>query len=138
MPCASPMQIASALDAFIRERFQVSPDDNHFSWDIDLWDEGYVDSLGTVELVHFIEASFELSVPGELLFDPDFVRIRGIARLIYELANDSIAPPRTEAAQAESDGAGPIQSQPQGLLGSSSHNGTDFGGPLVPSGAQAK
>jgi acyl carrier protein len=90
MQFASIDQIASTLDAFVRERFQVRPDDNYFNAETDLWGEGYLDSLGVVELVHFIETKFRVSVPTEMLFDSDFVRISGMARLIQQLADVTV------------------------------------------------
>jgi acyl carrier protein len=95
MQFVSTEQVASALEAFIRGRFQVRPDDGYFSAETDLWGEGYLDSLGVVELVHFIEGEFRVSVPTEMLFDPDFVRISGMARLIHQLTSAGTA---TEAS----------------------------------------
>ncbi len=90
MQISSNADIAQTLEAFIRKRFQVSPDDAYFNQDTNLWSEGYLDSLGTVELINFLQNRFHFSMPpDELLFHPDFVNIRGIARLVFQVADGS-------------------------------------------------
>ena len=77
-----PEDTEKVVEEFIRSRFRVRPDDDHFSRDVNLWEEGYVDSAGVVEMIAFIEQTFSITLPEEILFDPDFTYIRGIARLI--------------------------------------------------------
>jgi len=72
----------STVESFIRERFRVRPDDDRFSREVNLWEEGYVDSAGVVEMIAFLERTFAITLPEEVLFDPDFTHIRGIARLV--------------------------------------------------------
>ena len=91
MASVSPAQIAQEVERFIRVRFQVSPDDSMFGADSDLWDEGYLDSLGITEVIAFLESRFTVHIPTHILFDPDFVRINGIARLTFELLNVPVA-----------------------------------------------
>lgn len=76
--------LAADLEAFIRERFQVTPDDPLFNLDTNVWEEGYVDSAGVVEVFAFLESKVGERLPEELLFNPDFVTVRGMARLVYE------------------------------------------------------
>ena len=54
--------IANELRAFIRQHFKVPHDDPDFSDDIHLFDYGYVDSFGAVELTSFVEQKFALTV----------------------------------------------------------------------------
>lgn len=91
METGSVTLVAAALETFIRTRFEVTPDDSRFDRETDLWTEGYLDSLGIVELVEFLQETFNIVIPNELLFDPDFVRINGMSRLISRLADDSAA-----------------------------------------------
>jgi acyl carrier protein len=77
--------IIDRLEAFVREVGQVDPDDPDFTRETDLWDMGYLDSNGVVELIVFIESEFGVEVPEEALFDPDFTRLSGIARVIDDL-----------------------------------------------------
>jgi len=85
MAVVSSAEIAQEVERFIRARFQVSPDDSTFGADSDLWDEGYLDSLGITEVIAFLECRFTVHIPTYILFDPAFVRINGMARLTFEL-----------------------------------------------------
>jgi acyl carrier protein len=76
--------LASELDSFIRERFRVAADDALFHRDTNVWEEGYVDSAGVVEVFAFLESKMGERLPEELLFNPDFVTVRGMARLVLE------------------------------------------------------
>lgn len=76
--------LAAALDAFIRERFRVAPDDELFHGDTNVWEEGYVDSAGVVEVFAFLESLVGERLPEELLFNPEFVTVHGMARLVCE------------------------------------------------------
>lgn len=77
--------IADDLERFIRGRFLIPAEDPVFSREVNLWEEGYVDSTGVVEVIAHLEGQLGLRIPEELLFDPDFVRIDGMARLLAEL-----------------------------------------------------
>jgi D-alanine--poly(phosphoribitol) ligase subunit 2 len=60
--------LAGALERFIRERFGVDEDDAEFHSEVHLFDYGYVDSFGAVELTNFVESTFKIEVK-----DSDFV-----------------------------------------------------------------
>jgi acyl carrier protein len=77
--------IADGLERFIRERFSVPDTDTQFSQQVNLWEEGYVDSLGAVELIAFIESTYTIKLPTSVLFAPDFTTISGMARLTGQL-----------------------------------------------------
>ncbi|MEC7519651.1 MAG: hypothetical protein VYE22_07295 [Myxococcota bacterium] len=79
-------RIARDLEAFIRERFDVPASDDLFSRTVDLWEEGYVDSAGVVEVVDHLEQTWSLKVPEEALFDPRFTKIDGMAEVLEPLA----------------------------------------------------
>ena len=79
-------EVAASVESFIRERSRVSPDDPRFSRKVNLWEGGYVDSIGVVELIGYIESTFDVSLPDEALFDPDFAHVDGIARIVCGLA----------------------------------------------------
>jgi len=55
-------QIASQLRAFIRERYNVPETDPDFNDDTHLFDYGYVDSFGAVDLTTFVEATFSTKI----------------------------------------------------------------------------
>lgn len=78
-------QIAASLEAFLRERFRIPADDPWFTRRTNLWEDGYVDSVGAVELMGHIETTFGVELPDEALFDPDFSSVDGIARIVSGL-----------------------------------------------------
>jgi acyl carrier protein len=78
---------SAALEAFIRENFQVQDNDPYFDRNVNLWDEGYVDSTGLVEVIAFLEENFGVTITDEMLFSPDFTTIAGMSKMIAELAS---------------------------------------------------
>ena len=76
------LSLIDDVERFIRERFAVPPGDTRFGRDVDLWDHGYVDSLGVVELIAFLEARLGAKLPTSILFDEGFKTINGIAQLL--------------------------------------------------------
>jgi len=75
-------QIESVLRDFIREKFKVPPDDPDFTDEVHLFDYGYVDSFGAVELTNFIEKSFSIKVSETDLVAYPLNTIREIATFI--------------------------------------------------------
>ena len=55
-------EIIAALDAFVRERFEIEADDEDYSTDVNLFDFGYVDSMGATEIVLFAEERFGVHI----------------------------------------------------------------------------
>jgi len=76
---------AGVIETFVRERFQIPASDDLFSRQVNLWEEGYVDSLGVVEVIEFLERRFAVKLPEEVIFAPDFTSIDGIARYVVGL-----------------------------------------------------
>ncbi len=54
--------IKNALITFVRQRFSVPDSDKDFSADIHLFDYGYVDSFGAVDLNTFVEQTFAIKI----------------------------------------------------------------------------
>lgn len=77
--------IATELEQFIRTRFEVADDDPDFGPEVDVWEEGYVDSAGVIEVVSHLEELWGVKIPEETLFDPRFTTIRGMSEVIVEL-----------------------------------------------------
>lgn len=78
-------QVAASVETYLRSRSRVSAGDPRFSRRCNLWEEGYVDSIGVVELIGYLEATFDVDLPDEALFDPDFTSVNGIARIVSAL-----------------------------------------------------
>jgi methoxymalonate biosynthesis acyl carrier protein len=79
---ASRDEIADRLEVAVRQLGQVQANDTEFGRDVHLFDSGYLDSLGSFQLIEFIEETYELSLSEEELFSPDFVNINGITDIV--------------------------------------------------------
>jgi len=77
--------VQDRIERFIRGRFAVSDGDPHFDRTIDLFESGYVDSVGVVELLAFLAEEFGVEVPENLLLSEDFTNVDGIARIVEQL-----------------------------------------------------
>jgi acyl carrier protein len=78
-------RIALDIERFIRERFQIAHNESGFTRRVNLWEEGYVDSLGVVEVIAFLESRFRVKLPEEVVFSPEFTNIEDIARFVLSL-----------------------------------------------------
>ena len=82
----NPREAADRVEAFIRTQFDVSETDPRFSRDSDLFEQGYVDSVGVAELVGYLEEDFGIEIPEHDLLSDEFSRIHGIAQIVSRLA----------------------------------------------------
>ena len=55
------MSVQETISEFIKDRFEIG-DDPDFNNDVHLFNEGFVDSLGAVEIVHFIEETYNVKI----------------------------------------------------------------------------
>lgn len=55
------MTIEEALSEFIREKFEIG-DDPDFTNDVHMFNEGFVDSFGAVEIIHFVEENYNIKI----------------------------------------------------------------------------
>jgi acyl carrier protein len=78
-------EVAQAVEDFVRKQFAVSDGDPNFGTQTDLFDGGYVDSVGLAEMLGFIEEHFGVSVPDEELLSDEFASVDGIARTVCRL-----------------------------------------------------
>lgn len=79
-------EVANQIERFIRETFLVADDDPAFNRHVDLFEAGYVDSVGMVEMLGFIIDTFRIEVPDSALLSDEFTTIDGMARTIAGLA----------------------------------------------------
>ena len=54
--------IIDQLDAFVRDHFEVEDGDEDYSTEVNLFDYGYVDSMGATEIVLFAEERFGIHI----------------------------------------------------------------------------
>ena len=55
------MDIENKIETYIREYFEIG-DDPDLTLDTHLFDEGFVDSLGAVQIVSFVEETFNIEI----------------------------------------------------------------------------
>lgn len=75
-------EIADHLEAFIRAQYSISADDPEFTRDVDLYDLGYIDSIGLVELLAFINSSLKVKIEDDDLLSDEFSNIHGMAKIV--------------------------------------------------------
>lgn len=54
-------EIKNTLSEFIRDRFEIG-DDPDFTNDVHMFNEGFVDSFGAVEIIHFVEETYNVQI----------------------------------------------------------------------------
>ena len=96
----SAEQIADLLERFIRQQFRVGAGDPYFARGAHLYDSGFVDSTGVVELIEFVEATFGVKLEDEHIFSDAFTTIDGISGVVCECL--SAAARRDAGAEAGS------------------------------------
>ncbi|QJY45731.1 acyl carrier protein [Pseudonocardia broussonetiae] len=82
-------QIAGQIEAFVREVGRIAPDDRGFDRDVDLFESGYLDSLGVIRLIEFVESTFLLVLADEDLFGRNFTTVDGIAGILVRARQQS-------------------------------------------------
>jgi acyl carrier protein len=70
---------------------RVPDDDPDFTHQAHLFRSGYLDSVGVVQLIDYIEVDLKLELNDEELSDPDFVTIDGISAIVSTRIRDRAA-----------------------------------------------
>ena len=73
--------ICKILSDSLIELNKLKEDDENFSFEVDLFDYGYLDSFGVVELLEEISARFDLDITNEDFYR-DLRNIESIAKVI--------------------------------------------------------
>jgi acyl carrier protein len=74
--------IEDRIETFLRTTFRIAADDPGFSRTGDLYENGYVDSVGIVELVAWLEKTFGVAIPESDMLSDDFSSVEGLARIV--------------------------------------------------------
>ena len=74
------MNIANEILSYIRT--QLSADVAHIDLDCNLWTEGYLDSTAILELVLWLESSYNITVQNEELTPENFATLRNIEEFV--------------------------------------------------------
>jgi acyl carrier protein len=84
-------QVEGIVEEYVRTRFRVQVDDDLFSRDVNMWENGYVDSAGVVEMLAFLESRFKIKIGEEAFFDPNFTNIRGISGTVLRAVDAKVS-----------------------------------------------
>ena len=82
-----PLDVPGTVEWFVRQQFNVSDSDPSFDRSVDLFESGYVDSVGVAELLEYLTQEFEVEIPESDLFSDEFSSIDGIASIIRRLTH---------------------------------------------------
>lgn len=55
------MTVSEKISEFIKDKFEIGNDPD-FSNDVHLFNEGFVDSFGAVEIIHFVEETYGIEI----------------------------------------------------------------------------
>jgi len=77
-------QVAAELRAFIKSHFKVPDSDRDFTDEVHLFDYGYIDSFGAVELTSFLEQAFSVKVTESDLITFPLNSIREISTFVVK------------------------------------------------------
>jgi len=75
-------EVATAIETFIRRQFRINESDAGFTRDAHLFETGVVDSVGAVELITFVGATFGVELDDDDIFSEHFTTINGIAEIV--------------------------------------------------------
>lgn len=76
-------QITAILNDYVMEHFEIK-DDPDYSPDVHLFDYGYVDSLGAVEIIMFIEQHFGCVISQKDISKYPMNTVKEIAQVVEE------------------------------------------------------
>ncbi|MBN2534267.1 MAG: hypothetical protein JXB88_15360 [Spirochaetales bacterium] len=79
--------IKQELYEYIRENFHIKDDDNKFTYDVNLFEEGYIDSMGLVSYIAYLEEKYYIEIGEKYLYDERFLNIEGQSEIILEILN---------------------------------------------------
>jgi acyl carrier protein len=84
-----PLEVENRIEAFVSACFRINATDPNFNRGVDLFEGGYIDSIGVVELLAFIREEFGVEIPEKALLSDEFSRIDGIAQVVSRLTDRS-------------------------------------------------
>jgi D-alanine--poly(phosphoribitol) ligase subunit 2 len=77
-------KVMQEVQNFIRERFKVPENDPDFNEDVHLFDYGYIDSFGAVNLIAFVEEKFSIEITESDLVIHPLNTIREISNFVIK------------------------------------------------------
>jgi acyl carrier protein len=83
-------EIQEKIAAYIMQTYNISSEDKNFTYTVNLFEEGYVDSIGLVKFIAFMEESFGITVEEDVLYDERFLTIQGQSEIVLELMDEAL------------------------------------------------
>ena len=80
-------KVAEAVEQFICTEYQVSKQDADFTRDAHLFELGFVDSVGFLELLKFIETKYQIEI---IEVPDDFPSINRISEVVCSLCRKGL------------------------------------------------
>lgn len=77
-------EIAKILDDYVKKQFEIEDDDPDYSLDVNLFDYGYVDSLGAVEIIMFVEERFGCKISQKDISKYPMNTVREITEVVLD------------------------------------------------------
>jgi acyl carrier protein len=84
----SQAEIANVIERFIRQEFRIIENGASLR-EAHLFESGYVDSAGVVELIAFVESIFNISLDDDHVFSDEFTTIDGISAIVMAVQRRS-------------------------------------------------
>ena len=82
----SQVEIADVIERFIRKQFRITETGLALR-DAHMFESGFVDSAGVVELIAFLESTFKIRLGDDEVFSEEFTTINGIAAIVGQMAS---------------------------------------------------
>ena len=77
------MDVMEKICGYVQEHFEIG-DDPDFGLDVNLFDEGFVDSLGATEIVFYIEDTFGIKITQKDIILYPMNTVREIAQVVEQ------------------------------------------------------
>lgn len=84
------MDPVKAVKKFIVENFLFG-EEEHIELDTDFFEKGIIDSTGVIELVSFLEETFELSIDDEELIPENLSSLKNIREFLQHKTDQKVA-----------------------------------------------
>jgi acyl carrier protein len=84
------MTVEKQIKQYIAENFLFSDDGYQFSEDASFLEEGIVDSTGVLELVMFVEETFNITVEDEDIVPENFDSVNCLAAYVRRKADQAV------------------------------------------------
>lgn len=77
-------KILAKIRSFIVEEYWINYNGNDIE-EIDLFENGFIDSMGLMKLINFFVDEFEIDFDESMLYDERFVNMKGQSEIVFEM-----------------------------------------------------